>query len=114
MALIQKTLESALETRIKSLENKLATALADESNGLYKSQELTSTKIKDSIPKKNFDTEKFNKNVWKITAENDANAIAKQLLSVLAPELSKIIADEITKYLITATVTCPAGAGVVS
>lgn len=114
MPLIKETLKLKLEKDIKSIEKKLYDALNDKDKGIYHVQEELDKILSKNIPTKNFNAEKYKKQIWKTVSEQWAKSISEQIIDILSKELSDILATQITNYIKTATVTTSSGTGIIS
>ena len=112
MPLIKFTLKEKLELRIKLLEPKLYEALNSKVTGLYKAQALIDLKLSDDPPTAGFNILTFKNKVWSRTSEEWAKVLAKEIIILLAEDISDIIADEITTYIKSATIIVPPGQAV--
>lgn len=112
MSLIKKALEEKLKSRINSLEPKLKDALNSKTAGLYRAQLNIDLKLTNESPSSGFDLASYKNNVWSTTSDEWSEVLAKEIIRLLADDLSKIIADEITDYIRTATIITPAGQAV--
>jgi len=113
MPLIKTVLETGIKSRIKLLEPEFIKKL---DGGPLAIQIANAENIYDALGKIKTKCQAFgvaggyNEAVIKqITSNEWANAIAKQVIDLLADEVSKIVADEVDKYIKTATVIIPTG-----
>lgn len=109
MPLIKSVLESKLTSRIKTLETKLYNALRKKSTGLYKAQMLVDAKVTDTSPSSGFDIASFKNTLWETNANEWSKVIAKEVINLLSDDVSKIIAEEVTSYIKTASIITPPG-----
>lgn len=114
MPLIELTLQKQLEQDIKDLEKKLFDALNDKKKGIYFIQEELDKQLSKNIPKKNFDAEKYKKDVWEKVSKEWSKSLSEQMISILSKELSSIISKRITAYIKTATVAVAGTTGTIS
>lgn len=113
MPLVKATLEAGIKSRIKLLEPNFIKKL---DGGPLQIQVANATSIYDALGKIKTKCQVFgaangyNEMIIKqITSNEWANAIAKQVIDLLADEVSKIVAEEVDKYIKTATVIVPPG-----
>jgi len=113
MPLIKTVLETGIKTRIKALEPKFIKNL---DGGPLSIQIANAETIYDALG--NIATKcqalgaagAYSSQIVKqISANEWSNAIAKQVIDLLADEVSKIVADEVDKYIKSATVIIPPG-----
>jgi hypothetical protein len=113
MPLIKTVLETGIKSRIKLLEpnfiknldgGPLAIQIANAET-IYGALGNINTKCK-ALSASGGWNEMI---VKQITANEWANAIAKQVIDLLADEVSKIVADEVDKYIKSATIIVPPG-----
>lgn len=116
MPLIKATLQTAIKTRIKALEPDFIKKL---DGGPLSIQIANASTIYDALGKIKTKCEYLGKTgaynesiVKQITANEWSNAIAKQVIALLADEVSKIVADEVDKYIKSATIIVPPGQAV--
>lgn len=113
MPLIKAVLENSIKTRIKALEPNFIKKL---DGGPLSIQIANANNIYDALGKIKTKCQylgqagAYNETVVKqITSNEWANAIAKQVIALLADEVSKIVADEVDKYIKSATIIVPPG-----
>ena len=114
MPLIKSSLEQKLKSRILALEPKLYDALKKKTTGLYKAQLLVDQKISDTPPSSGFDIYKFKNKLWQANADEWGKVIAKEVIKLLAEDISGIIADEMDTFIKSATIITLPGQQVVT
>lgn len=114
MPLIELTLQQQLEQDIKDIQKKLFDALNDKNKGIYFIQEELDKKLSKNIPNKNFDAEKYKKDVWEKVSNEWSKSLSEQMIDILSKELSSIIAKRITSYIKTATIAVAGTTGTIS
>jgi oligoendopeptidase F len=113
MPLIKTVLETGIKTRIKALEPKFIKSL---DGGPLSVQIANAETIYDALGNIRTKCQALGAAgayseiiVKQITSNEWSNAIAKQVIDLLADEVSKIVADEVDKYIKSATVIVPPG-----
>ena len=109
MPLIKITLEQKLKTKIKALEPKLFKALSSKTTGLYKAQLLVDQRVSARPPASGFELLIFKNKLWNANSKEWSKVIAKEVINLLADDISDIIATEITSYIKQATIIIPPG-----
>ena len=112
MALVKETLKKNISDKIKKTEKKLNDALNSKIDGIYAIQENLDKILSANIPSKNFNAEKYKKKLWETISKEWSNKLSKQIITVLAEDLSTIISDEIDKYIKSANIIIPSGIAV--
>lgn len=116
MPLVKSVLQTAIKTRIKALEPKFIKKM---DGGPLSVQIANAETIYDALD--NIQTKckalagagAYNEMIVKqISANEWSNAIAKQVIDLLADEISKIIADEVDTFIKSATIIVPPGQAV--
>lgn len=113
MPLIKTVLETSIKTRIKALEPKFIKNL---DGGPLSIQIANAENIYDALGNIRNKCQALSavgayseQIVKQVSANEWANAIAKQVIDLLADDISKIIAEEVDRYIKTATVIVPPG-----
>lgn len=116
MPLVKSVLQTAIKTRIKALEPKFIKKL---DGGPLSIQIANAETIYDALGniqtkcKSLAEADAYNEMIVKqISANEWSNAIAKQVIALLADEISKIIADEVDTFIKSATIIVPPGQAV--
>jgi len=113
MALVKESLAEGIKIGIKKLESDFIKEL---DGGPLSSQSNNAKDIFDAMGKIKSKCESLGKEgaydenkIKEITSNEWANAIAKQVISLLSDKISKIVADEIDKYIRLESVIIPPG-----
>lgn len=109
MPLVKTILETGIKTKIKALEKDFIKKL---DGGTLDSQSANAETISEALVNISSKSQalssigaSFDINLIQSLSSNEwANAIAKQVITLLADEVSKIVADEVDKYIKTATI----------
>lgn len=116
MPLVKSALEAGIKSRIKLLEPNFIKKL---DGGPLQIQIANATSIYDALGKIKSKCQYLSQSgsfteeiVKQISANEWANAIAKQVIALMADEVSKIVADEVDKFIKSATIIVPAGQAV--
>lgn len=116
MPLVKTVLETGIKTRIKALEPNFIKKL---DGGPLSIQIANATTIYDAIDKIKNKCQALGqlgaydeRVIQQVTSNEWANAIAKQVIALLADEVSKIVADEVDKFVKSATIIVPPGQAV--